>query len=175
MDRMKQSGAGISGKALFVVLTVLPVMFDQWTKILATRTLGGGEHIVLIPGVLELTYVENRGAAFGILQNARIFFFAITLAALIAIFYILHRMPEDSRYLPLRICLHLIAAGAVGNLIDRLVLSYVRDFIYFSLIDFPVFNMADIYITCATFTLLVLSLFYYRQEEDFAFLNRDKK
>lgn len=70
----------------------------------------------------------------------------------------------------MRVCLDLIAAGAVGNLIDRISLSYVRDFIYFSLIDFPVFNVADMYITCATFTLLLLSLLYYKEEDDFSFL-----
>lgn len=148
------------------------ILLDQLTKLAAVRALGSGRSIVLLPGVLQLTYVQNRGAAFGILQNARAFFFVITLAALAVIVHILRRIPDGRKYLPLRICLHLIAAGAAGNLIDRIVLSYVRDFIYFSLIDFPVFNVADIYITCATFVLLALTLFYYREEDDFAFLGR---
>ena len=71
----------------------------------------------------------------------------------------------------MRLCLYFIAAGAVGNLIDRAVFSYVRDFIYFSLIDFPVFNVADIYITCAAFPMVLLTMFYYREENDFSFLS----
>jgi len=163
-------------KRLFMCLLIVPlVLFDQLTKVWAVQALEGGKRIVLLPGILELTYVQNRGAAFGILQNARIFFLLITVAALAVIGYCLVRIPDGKKYRPMRLCLYLIAAGAVGNLIDRLFLSYVRDFIYFSLIDFPVFNVADIFITCATFVLLLLSLFYYREEEDFTFLTGDKK
>jgi signal peptidase II len=72
--------------------------------------------------------------------------------------------------MPMRVCLCFIAAGAVGNFIDRLLFSYVRDFIYFRLIDFPVFNVADIYITCATAILMLLALFYYKEDDDFNFL-----
>ena len=163
-------------KRLCTCLLIVPlILFDQLTKVLAVQTLGGGGRIVLLPGILELTYVQNRGAAFGILQNARIFFLLITAAALLVIGYCLFRAPDGKKYIPMRVCLYLIAAGAVGNLIDRLFLSYVRDFIYFSLIDFPVFNVADIFITCATFMLLLLSLFYYREEDDFAFLTGEKK
>ena len=104
------------------------------------------------------------------MQNALPFFVVITLAALCVITYFLLHIPSQKRYLPLRICLCFIAAGAIGNFIDRLRLSYVRDFIYFSLIDFPVFNVADIYITCATILLVLLMLFYYRDEDDFSLL-----
>ena len=120
-------------------------------------TLASGKSIPLIKGVLEFSYVENHGAAFGILQNALPFFVVITLAAMAVIIYILTRL-----------CF--IAAGAVGNFIDRLLFSYVRDFIYFRLIDFPVFNVADIYITCATAILMLLALFYYKEDDDFNFL-----
>ena len=155
-----------------LVIVLLLILPDQLTKQLAVRSLASGKSIPLIPGVLELTFVRNRGAAFGILQDARLFFFVITLAALLVIGFVYARVPSGRRYLPMRICLCLIAAGAIGNLIDRAALSYVRDFIYFRLIDFPVFNVADIYITCATFAMLFLSLFYYKNDDDFAFLSR---
>ena len=155
---------------LCLLVTVGLIIMDQITKIIAAGALADGRSITLIKGVLEFTFVQNRGAAFGILQNALPFFIIITLAALSAIIYILIRIPADRRFLPMRAALCFIAAGAVGNFIDRLLLSYVRDFIYFSLIDFPVFNVADIYITCATFFLMFMALFYYKEDEDFAFL-----
>ena len=71
--------------------------------------------------------------------------------------------------MPLRLVLVFLSAGAAGNLIDRVSLHYVRDFIYFSLIDFPVFNVADIYVTCSVFVLAYLIVFHYR-EEDLSFL-----
>ncbi|MBE6006588.1 MAG: signal peptidase II [Lachnospiraceae bacterium] len=153
-----------------ILLICLLVALDQVTKYLAVKYLGGGGSIPLIPGVLELTFVKNTGAAFGIFQNGRIFFFATTAAALAFITYALIKMPRSSHYRPLRICLYFIAAGAIGNLIDRILLAYVRDFIYFSLIDFPVFNVADIYITCSAFALIYLTLVYYKDENDFSFL-----
>ena len=154
-----------------ILLVILLVTADQVTKQLAVKALAPDRRIELLPGILELSYVQNRGAAFGILQNARLFFLLITAAALLVIGYILYRLPRERRFLPLHLCLCFIAAGAVGNLIDRILLVYVRDFIYFSLINFPVFNVADIYITCSTFLLFFLCVFYYK-EEDFSFLNR---
>ena len=153
-----------------IPLVAVLIIIDQITKRIAVNELADGLRIPLINGVLEFTFVQNRGAAFGIMQNALPFFVVITLAALCVITYFLLHIPSQKRYLPLRICLCFIAAGAIGNFIDRLRLSYVRDFIYFSLIDFPVFNVADIYITCATILLVLLMLFYYRDEDDFSLL-----
>lgn len=67
--------------------------------------------------------------------------------------------------MPLHILLTLIGAGAAGNLLDRLIFSYVRDFIYFSLINFPVFNVADMYVTVSTILLAILIIFVYRDED----------
>lgn len=153
------------------VLTALLVILDQATKLAAVSALKDGGPFVLIPGVFQLQYLENRGAAFGLLQNARIFFLAVTLIALAAVIYVLVRLPLKRKYIVLRFLMVLIAAGAVGNMIDRVFLGYVRDFLYFSLIDFPIFNVADIYVTCATILLILLLLFYYKEEDDFAFLS----
>ncbi len=153
------------------VLIALLVLLDQATKLAAVSALKDGGPFVLIPGVFQLQYLENRGAAFGLLQNARIFFLAVTLIALAAVIYVLVRMPLKRKYIVLRFLMVLIAAGAVGNMIDRVFLGYVRDFLYFSLIDFPIFNVADIYVTCATILLILLLLFYYKEEDDFAFLS----
>ncbi len=143
---------------------VLALVLDQITKFLATSLNETGP-IVIIDGVFELQYLENRGAAFGILQNQQWFFLIIgvVLTTLIAMLYM--RLPKTKRFVPLKICLIFIVAGALGNMIDRVLLNYVIDFLYFSLIDFPIFNVADIYVTCATITLAVLILFYYKEEE----------
>ncbi len=171
MNKTQKSPSVFSHRILPAALIIAALIaLDQYTKYLAVKFLGDGKHISLIPGVLELLYVQNRGAAFGILQNARVFFFIISAAALCVVAYILLRIPESNHYRPLRLCLYFVAGGAIGNLIDRIALSYVRDFIYFSLIDFPVFNVADIYITCSAFALIILTAFYYKDDNDFDFL-----
>lgn len=74
-------------------------------------------------------------------------------------------MPHERHFIPLRICLLLIASGAIGNMIDRIRLNYVIDFFYFELIDFPIFNVADIYVTLSAGLLIVLILFYYKEDD----------
>jgi len=138
---------------------------DQLTKLWTLQTLKPGGPIPLIPGVLELFYVENRGAAFGILQNRQWFFILITAVVTGGVLLLLPKIPRDRHFLPLRLCLLFITAGALGNVFDRLVRGYVVDFIYFKLIDFPVFNVADIYVTCSAFTLAFLFFFVYKDGE----------
>ena len=141
------------------------IILDQITKLWALGTLRGNNPITLIPGVLEFYYVENRGAAFGILQNKQWFFLLITVVVLAVLLWMIPRIPTDSHYLGLRVCLYFIGAGAVGNMIDRIFRKYVVDFIYFRLIDFPVFNVADIYVTVAAVLLIILVVFYYKDED----------
>ena len=132
-----------------LLLCVLLIAADQATKLLAVARLKDQAPFVLLPGVLELRYLENRGAAFGILQGQKIFLVLFTglLSALIIYFYF--RVPEGKRHLPVRIFLIMLFSGAIGNFIDRCRLDYVIDFIYFKLIDFPIFNVADCYVTIA--------------------------
>ena len=154
---------------MFIFSTVILVAFDQWTKSLAVEHLKGQEDITLIPGVLCLHYLENRGAAFGIFQDQRTFLLILTAIILICVCYVLWKIPSDKKYNLLKLLCIMITAGGIGNLIDRVRLNYVVDFIYFSLIDFPVFNVADIYVTTSMFLLLILVLCYYK-DEDFQFL-----
>ena len=157
---------------LYTIILLVLVEFDQITKRLAALKLT--KPVVLIDNVLELQYLENKGAAFSLLNNSRIFFLIITAIFFVAAVWFFIRLPETRRYLPLRILTLLIAAGAVGNFIDRLVLSYVRDFIYFSLINFPVFNVADIYITVSGILFVIFILFVYK-DQDFYFLKNPKE
>ena len=84
-------------------------------------------------------------------------------------------MSKDKKYLPISIACVFILGGALGNLIDRVRLGYVVDFLYFKLIDFPVFNVADIYVTVSVIVLILLMIFKYRSNEDIEFILGDKK
>lgn len=153
-------------KAKPAAVFLLLLLLDQLTKLWAVKVLKPIGSIPVIRNVLEIYYVENRGAAFGIMQNKQWFFLLITLAVLAGLLWVLGKIPEEKHFVPLKICLYFVGAGAVGNMIDRIFRKYVVDFIYFSLINFPVFNVADIYVTTAAFLLVILILFFY-QEEDF--------
>ena len=144
---------------------------DQWTKMLAVQYLKGQEDFILVPGILKLHYLENQGAAFGILQNQQWLFSLLTIVILAGILYVLIRLPKTGYYFPVYILGIVLSAGAIGNFYDRLAHQYVVDFIYFEWIDFPVFNVADIYVTCSMFVFLLLFFFRYT-EDDFAFLGK---
>ena len=152
------------------------VFLDQITKFWAIVYLKDQPPIILFDGVFQLEYLENRGAAFGLFQGQKMFFFlsVAVICAVVVWFYL--RVPLSKRYLPLRILAVLIAAGALGNFIDRLRLGYVVDFFYFKLIDFPIFNVADIYVTVSTFALLIFIFFYYKEEDfDQIFHRRERQ
>ena len=150
--------------AAFLVWIIL-VFLDQYTKYLAMTYLRPKGAIDLIPGVLELRYLENRGAAFGILQNRQWVFVIFAIACIIFCALTGFRLAVSNRHAALRICLAALCAGAAGNLIDRVARGYVIDFIYFSLIHFPVFNLADVCVSLSTIALVILVLFFDKGED----------
>lgn len=153
-------------RVLFLVLSFLVlILFDQWTKALAVAALKDQKPFVILKNIFQLRYLENRGAAFGMMQGKQLFFAVIAIAAFVAILYVYFKLPWETHFHPLRASVLFIGAGAAGNLIDRMTLGYVVDFFYFELINFPIFNVADIYVTCATILLAVLILFYYKENE----------
>lgn len=158
-------------KGLFtgLIFTVILTALDQITKQLALTFLSGTDGVELISGVFELFYLENRGAAFGMLANKQWIFILIAILMAAAAIYLYHRTPTDHRYRLLRFVCILITSGAVGNMIDRIIYHYVIDFLYFSLIDFPVFNLADCYV-CIGAVLAVVSMFTVYRNESFEFL-----
>ena len=129
---------------ILLLLVVLIIGADQLVKFWAVQTLMSGSSIVLIPGIFRLTYVENRGAAFSFLENHISFFVIATLLVLCAIIHAFLKKLIPTKLG--RLALAFVAGGAVGNLIDRILHGYVVDMFYFELIDFPVFNVADIFI-----------------------------
>lgn len=150
------------GSILFVLLVAL----DQWTKALAVLKLKNQAPFVLWDGVLELSYLENTGAAWGMLKNKQIFFYVLTVVFCVIVLYEVYRLyKKHIRYMPFVYTLVLMLSGAIGNFIDRIRFKYVVDFIYVKFIDFPVFNLADCYITVAVIFMLLLMFFYYSDQE----------
>jgi len=159
-----------------MISVLMLVALDQFVKNLVVLSLKGKESIVIIKGVFEFEYLENRGAAFSILQGQRSIFIILTIFVVAFIAWEFIRIPQDKKYLFLRITFILVLSGAIGNVIDRIVNQYVVDFIYFSLINFPHFNLADSYMTIAVALLIILTLFYYKEDElDFLFHFKSKK
>lgn len=163
----KQKIKSLCFDLLFMILLII---FDQVTKYYAVIKLKNQQAFNIINGFLEFNYLENRGAAFGMLQNQKIFFVFIAVIFLVVIAYVLYKVPNDRKYYKLHILAIMISAGAIGNLIDRLRFDYVVDFIYFVIINFPIFNVADMYVTIASFVLIFLVLFVYK-DNDFNFLS----
>ena len=156
----------------FILIPVL-VITDQVTKQLALKNLNGKPPVDIINNVLQLTYLRNDGAAWGMFSGKQWFFIILTIALMILIMYILIKMPFTRKYLPLRIIIETLMAGALGNFIDRVANGYVHDFIYFKIIDFPVFNFADICVSLSMIALVIMILFKFR-DTDFEFLKIHK-
>lgn len=148
------------------ILFALLVAIDQWTKALAVLKLKNQQPFVIWDGVLELSYLENTGAAWGMLKNKQIFFYVLTAVFCVIVLYEVYRLyKKHMRYMPFVYTLVLMLSGAIGNFIDRIRLRYVVDFIYVRVIDFPVFNLADCYITVSVILMILLMFFYYSDKE----------
>ena len=157
------------------LIIVILLFLDQWTKMLAVNNLMNKKTFVILDGIFELTYVENRGAAFGMLAGGVDFFVIITCILVPAMIYVIHKIDiiiktfgtdvNIKAYKILQIDFVFLIAGAIGNFIDRIVNEYVVDFFYFKLIDFPVFNVADIYVTLSTIVLLFVMFFTFKERE----------
>ncbi len=164
------------GKMLIIdaVLAVLLLVFDQFTKYLAIIHLKNKPAYVLIDGVLELQYLENRGSAFGMLQNQKVFILFVSITFMLILLFVLWKLPEQKKFNMVHFLLATVIAGGIGNMIDRFRFDYVVDFISFVLINYPIFNVADIYVVVATFGLAAVFLFVLK-EEDLEFLKFKKQ
>ena len=143
------------------LISIIIIIFDQVFKSFAINHLRGNAPIVIIDGIFELVYVENRGAAFGIMQDKRILFIIITLLVISFIAVYAYRY-SNQLTLYSKITLAMLIGGAAGNLIDRIRFGYVVDFIKVDLIksySFPVFNIADIFIVISTVLLAYFIIF----------------
>lgn len=137
-------------------ISAVLVVLDIVTKVVAANNLIVSS-VEIIPGLLDLVYTENTGAAFGMLSDNRVFLIVFTLI-FIAVF-VLFDIFNHSNNIFYRIGYVMIFAGAIGNCIDRILLGYVRDFIAISFFPF-IFNVADIFITVGTVLLIIYIVFF---------------
>lgn len=140
------------------------VVLDQVTKLAVRAGIALGQQIVLLPGVVGLTYVQNTGMAFSSLSGKTVFLAAVSLAASVAIAVILAKNLLFSHPFG-KWPLALILAGAVGNLIDRVFLGFVTDMIQVLFINFAVFNVADCCVVVGGILLAVYVLFFWEKLE----------
>ena len=132
---------------------------DQVTKYLTVANIALHQRLEFIPGVLNLTYVQNTGAAFSSFEGMQWLFAAIFILFTVAIVYEYFKKPMPFTKLE-RWCIFAVYGGGLGNMIDRLRLGYVVDMIETEFISFPVFNVADCFITCGCILLIAhLALF----------------
>ncbi|MBQ3513759.1 MAG: signal peptidase II [Lachnospiraceae bacterium] len=157
----------------YILIGIL-IFLDQYTKHWAVVRLKGNSPIIVIDKILEFSYLENRGAAFGSMQGKQTFFIILTLILSVFLFYILFKVPKTKYYLPLIFTDIVLISGALGNFIDRVSQNYVVDFISAVFIDFPIFNVADIYVVCSMILAVILLTFYYK-DEDLSFLSLKRK
>lgn len=173
--------------SISIILVAVLVALDQITKQLAVHFLNGKAPFVIIKDVFELKYLENQSAAFGMdpisllhkifnfevfnnnpqlfLNVKMIFFVILTIVMIILFCFLFVRIPNEKRFKYMDLILIFFASGAIGNCIDRVIHNYVIDFFYFKLIDFPIFNVADIYVTCSALAVLILGIFYYNDAD----------
>lgn len=158
---------GLHNLKLIVSLIAL-IIFDQLTKFWAVTQLKSGKVISIIPNVFELNYLDggNTGAAWGIFSGKIAMFIIFTIIVVIILILCIYRISKlltlncslnTMHLISMQYIITLLIAGAIGNLIDRIVNGYVVDFLYFKLIDFPVFNVADCYVTIACALLIIFA------------------
>ena len=152
---------------LDIICIVILVAIDQLTKKAAVMYLMDQPAYELIPDVLQLYCLPggNTGAAWGLLSGHQLLFIIVSVVVVAFILFLLIRLPVEKKYASLRVLLIFIAAGGIGNMIDRMLLHSVRDFIYIKIINFPIFNVADMYVSCAIVILMLLFLFQYTDED----------
>ena len=156
-----------------LILSIVVVLLDQISKIIVVNTIELGEVIPVIKNVFNLTYIENRGAAFGMLSEQRWVFMIISVIAIGAIFFFIWKEKPESFWI--KSCLGAIVGGGIGNMIDRVFRGSVVDFIdadfvqyphpgfeggfSLTMTDFPIFNVADCFITVGCAVLVVYLIF----------------
>lgn len=140
----------------YIILGIIVLILDIVTKLVAIQNLQGVNTVPIWQDVFHFTYVENRGIAFGMFENARLFFIVATIVILVILSYLYIKTEYRTKWL--KIGTALIYGGAIGNFIDRIARGFVVDFLDFRIINFPVFNVADIAV-CVGAAMLVIHFF----------------
>ncbi len=151
---------------------IVPIIFiglltaiDQLTKFMVTSSFELYESRPVIRNILSFTYIQNRGVAWGMFQGKIPVFLILTAIILVLCFFIYSNLEGQDKYKILRANIVILVAGALGNMIDRVKLGFVVDFFEVKFIDFPVFNVADIYVVVSMIMIFILIMFKYSNEE----------
>ncbi len=152
--------------AFYVLFVTILVIIDQYVKNLVVSNIELGKKIPLINNFFSLTHVRNYGAGFSILQNERVFLIVLSCVAIIVLSYLLIKAKKNDTLSIISYIL--IISGALGNLIDRVRLGYVVDFLDFKIFgyDYPVFNVADSFITVGCFILIIMVILESKNAKD---------
>ncbi|MFO3667021.1 MULTISPECIES: signal peptidase II [Anaerococcus] len=144
---------------IYIFIIIAGLILDRLSKIYAINNFIGNP----IEGpIINLTYLENRGAAFGILQDRRIFFLLITVGIVCYLIYYFIKNYKNNPLI-LNVALSFIISGALGNFYDRAFNGYVVDFIEISFVNFPIFNIADIFVTIGCGLSIIYILFIHEE------------
>ena len=145
------------------IVSVLILVADQITKYIVTVNMTLGESRPFLKGLIDFVYIYNEGGAWGFLSGYQWILLTITAIIIIIFITVLIKYGMNDKLLFWSICL--VLSGGLGNMIDRIVNGYVTDFLYFELINFPVFNVADCYVVVSAIAAMLLILFYYKEED----------
>lgn len=151
---------------IFIVVLLLDLLTKEF--IISGLLPNVGDSVNVLPGFINFVYVKNTGAAWGMLAGRPVFLIVISIIVLgLLLAYYLLRLKKYGKHSSILfgISIGLVAGGCVGNLVDRIFLGYVRDFINFQFMEFPVFNFADVALTVGVIVMLVYFVFYFSKEE----------
>ena len=148
-----------------ILAVVALILLDQGTKLWALASLKPIQRITLVKGFMDLEFVENTGVAMGMLDGQRWLILITTVAITVGLIWFYRTMPKKKEYFPLRVSLVLVLSGAIGNIIDRLFRGYVVDFFEFTFFEWPVFNVADIYVVVGVILLALMIIFVVKDED----------
>ncbi len=150
---------------VLLVSSIIIVALDQAVKALVVAHMAVGESIPLLDGVFHITYVRNAGAAWSSFSGKTFFLLAVTVIILVLLVGLYFKVCKVGGYKDIKLLSIFVFGGAIGNMIDRVRLGYVVDMFDFCLINFPVFNVADIFVTCSMIVLIFLVIFKYKDED----------
>lgn len=159
------------------------VILDQLSKTIAAANLKNSDSVTVVKGIFDLTYVENKGAAWGVLSGRMSILVIITIILIPLFVFCMYKININKKLLAnsklkgvalLHFDMILLLSGAIGNFIDRITKGYVVDFFQFTFIDFPVFNVADCFITIGAVLFIVVYMFLLK-DEDISLLFKGEK
>lgn len=148
-----------------IIAVALLTAIDQLTKFIVAGSFKLFESKPVIKNVFSITYIQNRGVAWGMFQGKRVIFIIMTVLVLLVCFYVYANIADNDKFNFLKVLLVVLISGALGNMIDRIKLGYVIDFLHMEFIDFPIFNVADIYVVVSMILIFILIIFKYSNED----------